>query len=105
MHVSRTHRKPRTDFIAIPHAQTASIHHPGLVVARFDGPIEWETLDDQPIRMAIALLVPVEKGGTTHLRLLSGIARSLMDDSVRRDLLAAEDPAAVVDLLSSTLDL
>lgn len=93
------------DGIAIPHAQTETVARPGIVVARFDDQLQWESMDDKPIQMAIALFVPSAQKGSTHLELLSGIARTLMDDQVRARLLAENSPEEVVRLLSQQLAL
>lgn len=93
------------DGIAIPHAQTETVARSGIVVARFDDQLQWESMDDKPIQMAIALFVPGAQKGSTHLELLSGIARTLMDDQVRARLLAENSPEEVVRLLSQQLAL
>lgn len=88
------------DGIAIPHAKSAGIDSPALVIVRLRDSVEWESLDGQPIKMAISLLIPEGEAGTTHLSLLSQVARTLMKPGVRAELLAAGSPEAVIDLLS-----
>ena len=50
--------------------------------------------------MAISLLIPAGEAGTTHLKLLSQVARTLIKPAVRADLLAAHNAETVVALLS-----
>ncbi|KAD4059585.1 PTS fructose transporter subunit IIA [Arthrobacter yangruifuii] len=88
------------DGIAIPHAKSPGITSPALVIVRLRESVEWESLDEQPIIMAISLLIPEGEAGTTHLSLLSQVARTLMKPGVRAELLAAESPDAVIGLLS-----
>jgi PTS system fructose-specific IIA component len=88
------------DGIAIPHAKAEAIVSPALVIVRLRSAVEWESLDGQPISMAISLLIPAGEAGTTHLKLLSQVARTLIKPAVRGELLAAEDAESVVALLS-----
>jgi PTS system fructose-specific IIA component len=88
------------DGIAIPHAKAEAIDSPALVIVRLRSAIDWESLDGKPITMAISLLIPSGEAGTTHLKLLSQVARTLIKPSVRAQLLAADSTETVVDLLS-----
>lgn len=87
------------DGIAIPHTKSPAVTSPALVVVRLRDSVPWESLDGQPIRMAISLLIPEGEAGTTHLKLLSQVARTLIKPTVRAELLAADTPEAVVDIL------
>jgi len=87
------------DGIAIPHAKSAAVAQAALVVLRTHDGVAWETLDGQPVRLAISLLIPEGEAGTTHLKLLSKVARTLMKAPVRAELLAAETPEALVEIL------
>ncbi|UWX97285.1 fructose PTS transporter subunit IIA [Arthrobacter zhaoxinii] len=88
------------DGIAIPHAKSSAIDSAALIVVRLRDSVEWESLDEKPIIMAIALLIPEGEAGTTHLTLLSQVARTLIKPAVRAELLAAATPDAVIELLS-----
>jgi PTS system fructose-specific IIA component len=88
------------DGIAIPHAKSEAIDSPALVIVRLRSAVDWESLDGKPITMAISLLIPSGEAGTTHLKLLSQVARTLIKPAVRQELLAAERAETVVDLLS-----
>lgn len=87
------------DGIAIPHTKCAAVERPALIVMRFVDEIEWESLDDKPIRMVISLLIPEAEAGTTHIQLLSKVARTLVSPQVRTELLTATSEQHVVDLL------
>jgi PTS system fructose-specific IIA component len=88
------------DGIAIPHAKSEAITSPALVIVRLQSAVDWESLDGKPITMAISLLIPAGEAGTTHLKLLSQVARTLIKPAVRQELLAAEHAETIVDLLS-----
>ena len=51
------------------------------------------------MKVALALTIP-DEGATEHLKLLSLIARKLIDDQFREDILSEKDPnnlTAVID--------
>lgn len=89
-----------TGGFAIPHAKTAAVKEATILVAKLSADVEWPSMDDSPIRCAIALLIPAAEAGTTHLRLLSKIAVMLMDAHKREELLAENDPAKLAALVN-----
>lgn len=84
------------DGIAIPHSNDNSITKPGLFLAKFAHPIEWDALDKKPINVAFVLSIPKD-GSTEHLKLLSKIARKLMDENFRQTILENEDKGILAD--------
>ena len=89
-----------TGGFAIPHAKTAAVKNATILVAKFAADVEWPSMDDAPIKCAIALLIPAAEAGTTHLRLLSKIAVMLMDAHKREELLAENGPAKLAALVN-----
>lgn len=85
---------------AIPHAKSADVKQATVLVAKFANQIEWPSMDDAPIKCAIALLIPAAEAGTTHLQLLSKIAVMLMDEHARGELLGTDDAAELAALVS-----
>ena len=85
---------------AIPHCKSLAVNSALVIVVKFAGDVEWKSMDDVPIRVAIALLVPDNKAGTTYLRMLSQLAVMLMQEEFRERVLATNDPeelAAIVN--------
>ena len=85
---------------AIPHAKLDNFSKVAVMVVKFAGDVEWETMDKKPIKVAIAICTPQEEKGTTHLQLLSEVAIMLTKESFRSDLLTCDDPeklAAIVE--------
>ncbi len=68
---------------AIPHAKSDVIQKPGVFILKLTSGLEWPCFDDQPIDTILGLLVPGDKAGTTHLRVLSQVAVMLMDDEFK----------------------
>lgn len=70
--------------IAIPHAQSNYVKYPSLVFIKLDEPITWK--DDSNVEMIFGIAVPKESGSKDHLRILSTLARKLMDTDFREEL-------------------
>ena len=89
-----------TDGFAVPHAKSAAITAPTVLVVKNDHPVEWPSFDGKPVDIAIALLVPDDEAGNTHIRLLSKTAVLLMRDEFKNLVRGSEDAkeiAAAVD--------
>lgn len=65
---------------AIPHCLCSAVATPSVLVVKFAGKVDWKTMDQAEVRVAIALLIPDDGVGTEHLRLLSKIAVLLMHE-------------------------
>jgi fructose-specific PTS system IIA-like component len=89
---------------AIPHCRTDAVTDDSIAILRLRQPVEWGSLDGAPVRMAILLatrLATRESAGGGHMQVFSRLARRLMHQSFREGLLAAQDPAGILDLLLS----
>lgn len=70
--------------VAIPHTQSKYVKYPTLTFMRLKEEIEWN--DDANVRLIFGIAVPENKGCEDHLRILSHLARKLMDEKFRREL-------------------
>jgi len=84
--------------IAIPHGKLARITRIFGLFARLERPIDFESIDGQPVDLVFLLLAP-ELAGADHLRALSRIARVLRDPSIAQKLRSTRDPSALHALL------
>lgn len=91
------------DGFAIPHAKDASIVEPSLLIVTLEQGIEWHSMDGQLINFVIALFIPDSEAGTTHLKLLSAVARLLMRKEVTEQLNAAQTEKDIVTLLNENI--
>ena len=78
--------------IAIPHGKIAGLKGVTALVARLDQPIDFDSVDDQPVDIVVMLLAPTG-AGADHLKALSRVARLLRTETVIEELRAAADPA------------
>jgi PTS system nitrogen regulatory IIA component len=77
--------------IAIPHGKIAGLKGVTALVARLEQPIDFDSVDDQPVDIVVMLLAPTG-AGADHLKALSRVARLLRTEAVVEELRAATDP-------------
>lgn len=71
--------------IAIPHGKSENVISTSVAVAVVDKEIEWETLDNELVKVVILFAVKNEDANTTHLLMLQEVAKLLAhDDFVSR---------------------
>lgn len=85
--------------IAIPHGKIKGLNSVIALFARLDAPIDFDSVDDQPVDLVFMLLAP-EGSGADHLKALSRVARLLRTDSVVEELRATKDKDAIYQLLT-----
>lgn len=91
------------DGFAVPHCKTNAVKIAAVVIFKNDRPLEWPSLDDGPVDIAMALLIPDSEAGTTHLRLLSKAAMLLMDDNFKSKLRESDDAVDLAAMLNMEL--
>ena len=85
--------------IAIPHALSLGVRHTSLVFLRLQNPIQW---DDDQVQMVFGIAVRKENSGNEHLRILSNLARKLMDLGFTNALLHSDNPDGCLQPVSYT---
>ncbi|MDY4720597.1 MAG: fructose-specific PTS transporter subunit EIIC [Clostridium paraputrificum] len=86
------------DGIAIPHSKNSTVISPGVFLIKFKNPIEWDSLDGKKITTAFALTIP-EDGAENHLKILSTIAKELIDDDFRNTVIKETDSQKLYNLV------
>jgi nitrogen PTS system EIIA component len=87
--------------IAIPHAKFDGLNRLHGLFFQLEKPVDFESLDGEPIDLAFVLLAP-EAAGADHLKGLARVARVLRDPNNTRDIRATRDPNFVVSLFSAS---
>lgn len=72
--------------IAIPHAKTANVTEAGVIFIRLSRPIDWESLDDQPVQIIFGLVVPQSDARILHLQIINSLASQIVEDDFREQL-------------------
>jgi PTS system nitrogen regulatory IIA component len=86
--------------IAIPHGKLAKLDRLYGVFARLERPVDFESLDGQPVDLMFLLLAP-EAAGADHLKALARIARLLRDPEIARKLRESRDAEAIYAVLTA----
>ena len=81
--------------IAIPHAALDELPELLGVLAIVPDGIDFDTIDGQPGRILVGLLIP-RQVKLLHIRTLAGIARLMSDSSVRQQILESPTATAVL---------
>jgi PTS system nitrogen regulatory IIA component len=89
--------------IAIPHGKIQGLNGVTAVFARLDEPIDFDSVDDQPVDLVVMLLAPVG-AGADHLKALSRVARLLRTESVTDQLRAETDPEQLHAILTQPVE-
>lgn len=90
---------------AIPHAKSSAIIKPAIAILTLEEGIDWDSLDGQATRYVLALFIPDKEAGSTHLHLLSQLARLLMRREFKDQFEAARTSQEIEQLLKSSLGL
>ncbi|WP_053219982.1 PTS sugar transporter subunit IIA [Virgibacillus senegalensis] len=92
------------DGFAIPHTQNQAIKSAGVVIVKNQKGIEWNSLDDKPAQFFIALLIPKEEAGNTHIQALASLSRMLIHKENRKELLYADNEDAILSKIGEALE-
>jgi PTS system nitrogen regulatory IIA component len=87
--------------IAIPHGRLPDIERVHGVFARLDDPIDFDSIDDQPVDLVFLLLAP-EDAGADHLKALARVSRMLRDPATCKKLRGTESGDAIYALLTDS---
>ena len=82
---------------AIPHGKTDAVSDIVAAFAVTAKPIDYESLDEQPVRL-VFLLVGKDSMVGPHIKLLSRISRLMNKEEFRKKLLSASSPKEVLDI-------
>ena len=85
--------------IALPHGRLNGINECIAAAIRLKEPLGFDAPDEQPIYLAIALLVPAD-AAKQHLQVLAELACLFHDAERRNKILKAPDTAGLVTLLA-----
>jgi PTS system nitrogen regulatory IIA component len=85
--------------VAIPHGKLPNLNKLFGLFARLERPVDFESLDGQPVSLIFLLLAP-EGAGADHLKALARVARVLRDPDIARKLSESRDAEAMYAVLA-----
>ena len=86
--------------LAIPHGKCDSISKLMLVIGILDDPIDFDAVDDQPVKM-IALLLSPTKQIAEHIQALGKISRLMNDGEFRNSAYCCQSSDELFELVRS----
>ncbi len=86
--------------IAIPHGRINSSQQAVGVLIQCESPVQFDAIDNQPVDLLFALLVP-DQQCKEHLKTLSAIAAKLSDKKTCKQLRTAQSDAELYDILTA----
>jgi len=87
--------------IAIPHGKLASLDRLHGMFARLETPVDFQSIDEQPVDLVFLLLAP-ETAGADHLKALARVSRLLRDEGVCEKLRGTDNDEALYALLTES---
>lgn len=87
--------------IAIPHGKPAKLDRLRGLFARLEKPIDFDSIDEQPVDLIFLLLAP-EGAGADHLKALARVSRLLRDKGVCEKLRASDTGDALYAVLTES---
>lgn len=87
--------------VAIPHGKSASVIAPRVAFGRKLTGIDWNSMDGEKVKLVFLIAVPEEQAGTEHLKILQALARKLVDDSFRAQLVNARTREEVISVMQA----
>ncbi|OIR08037.1 nitrogen regulatory protein [mine drainage metagenome] len=85
--------------IAIPHGKLPNLERLHGLFARLEKPINFDSIDEQPVDLIFLLLAP-ESAGADHLKALARVSRLLRDKAVCEKLRGTETAEGLYALLT-----
>ena len=85
--------------VALPHARLAEVPHVMGAFIQLEKPVDFESVDRQPVDLIFALFAP-EDAGVEHLKALALVSRTLREASLCTKLRANHDAATLFAILT-----
>jgi PTS system nitrogen regulatory IIA component len=87
--------------VAIPHGKLPNLDRLYGIFARLEQPIDFDSVDEQPVDLIFLLLAP-ETAGADHLKALARVSRLLRNGEVCDKLRGSDAAEALYALLTET---
>ncbi len=85
--------------VALPHARLPGLDRVRGLFLRLEKPLDFDSVDRQPVDLVFALLAP-ETAGVEHLKALAAVSRTLRDGNTCAKLRANSDVATLHTILT-----
>lgn len=86
--------------IAIPHGKSENVAETTVAVGRLTSPVEWKSVDDNPVELIVLLAVNEKDKTGLHVKILSEMARKLASEQNCKKLLNAKNADEIISIFS-----
>lgn len=87
--------------VAIPHGKSDAVKHTCIAVAKLKVPIEWESVDGEPVQIIVLFAVNGRDKNSYFVKLMSQVARMLAKESFCSQLLASTSKKELLSLFQN----
>jgi mannitol/fructose-specific phosphotransferase system IIA component (Ntr-type) len=84
--------------LGIPHGKTAAVQEIVMALGKAKRPIDFDSVDGQPVSLLLLLVSPVSKAGP-HIQALARVSRLMSSELLRRKLSEAPDSEAMLEAI------
>lgn len=88
--------------VAIPHAKLANFTSPLVGIFKFKDGVDWDSIDEEPVKVAIALVMP--EGDDTHLSVLAKFSRKLMNEDFTNYIFNEDDVENLYNFITKEME-
>ncbi|TFH43410.1 MAG: PTS sugar transporter subunit IIA [Chrysiogenales bacterium] len=81
--------------VAIPHCTTSRVQNTVLIVSVVTRGMDFDSIDNQPVKIVILLLVPKNKL-TQHIKTLANIAKLMSNENLRERMLNLKSAESII---------
>lgn len=85
--------------VALPHARIAGIQNVAGAFLKLEKPLDFDSVDRQPVDLVFALFAPID-AGVEHLKALALVSRTMRNAGICAKLRANADPATLHAILT-----
>lgn len=91
--------------IAIPHGKCCAVSEPTVAFGRLKKPLDWQSLDGDPVEIIFMLAVPSMSASNEHLKILAALSRKLMHKEFKEKLFTSQSKQELEGFLLETLSI
>ncbi len=90
--------------VAIPHIKIRGLDKIYGFFSSLERPIDFDSVDKQPVDLIFTILAPDNDDGTDHLKALAMVSRFFSDKNIRSKLRSSENTESLFAILTSNED-
>lgn len=91
--------------LAIPHAQIENLQRAIVIITRYNIPVKWDSMDGEDVVQSFMILVPKNDEDNSHLKILSQLARKMMNEDFVGFVKNCQDKHEMYDYINQEIKL